>query len=288
MIDCTVVLATCDRKARVHETLQNVCGRPMPHPVIVVDNGSADGTAEYVRALHPQVTVIALPRNVGAAARNAGVRLAETRYVAFCDDDSWWQPGAIERAVELLERHPAVGLLNARVLVGDEEHLDPACGRMATSPLAKRSACPGFAIASFLAGASIVRRDAFLAAGGYHARYHIGAEESLLALDLLERGWELIYADDLVVRHEPYPNGRFPDQRRRMTLRNRLWTAWLRRSGRGAWRATLALAASGIRDRVARAALLDALRGAMWIVRERRPVHPHIEALLDALPHPPA
>jgi N-acetylglucosaminyl-diphospho-decaprenol L-rhamnosyltransferase len=286
MIDCTVVIATYNRRRTLHATLDRFGGRTMP--MIVIDNGSEDGSAPFVRAFHPKVTVVALPRNVGAAARNIGVQLAKTRYVAFCDDDCWWRPGAIARGAELLDAHAGVALLNARVLVGACERVDEACALMAASPLAKKTACRGRPIVSFLAGASIVRREAFIAAGGYHGRYHIGAEEPLLALDLIERGWELIYADDLVVHHYPCPSGRSPELRRRVTMRNRLWTAWLRRSWRGAWRATLALAAAACRDPTARAALLEALLGVPWVARERRPVQPCVEAMLDALPNPPA
>jgi GT2 family glycosyltransferase len=230
---------------------------------------------------------VRLTRNAGAAARTEGVRIATTRYVAFCDDDCWWRPGAIARAVALLDAHPEVALLNARVLVR-EERLDDACALMAASPIPKRTSCPGRAIASFLAGASVVRRDAFLEAGGYHERYHIGAEESLLALDLIARGWELIYVDDLVVHHEPHMSGRVPEGRRRLVLRNRLWTAWLRRSWRGAWRATARLAREGWRDPVALGALRDAVRGLPWVLRERRPIDAKVEALLDTLTELPA
>ncbi|MEA2687826.1 MAG: hypothetical protein QOD51_433, partial [Candidatus Eremiobacteraeota bacterium] len=68
---------------------------------------------------------------------------------------------------------------------------------------------------------------------------------------------------------------------------NRLWTAWLRRSPRGAWHSTVTLARQGWNDPVARAALREAVGGLPWILRERRPVDARVEALLDALPHPP-
>jgi GT2 family glycosyltransferase len=287
MSDCTIVIASFNRRQILDATLRRLTELPSAPPVIVVDNGSSDGTAAMVRERWPGVRLVALPENHGAAARNEGVRLATTRYVAFCDDDCWWHPGTIARAVALLDAHPGVALLNARVVVREDERLDEACALMAASPLPKRSACPGAAIASFLAGASVVRRDAFLAVGGYHARYHIGAEESLLALDLLARGWEMVYVDDLVVHHHPHPAGRVPERRRRLMLRNRLWTAWLRRSARGAWRATMRLLREGTRDPVARAALKDAVAGLPWVLRERRPVDRRVEALLDALPHPP-
>ncbi|OMQ15783.1 hypothetical protein A7K94_0207135, partial [Modestobacter sp. VKM Ac-2676] len=66
--------------------------------MIVVDNASADGTADAVRAATPRVDVLGLPANAGAVARTDGVRRATTPYVAFADDDSWWEPGALQRA----------------------------------------------------------------------------------------------------------------------------------------------------------------------------------------------
>lgn len=287
MIDCTIVLATYNRREVLDGTLARLTALPERPPVVVVDNGSTDGTAALVLERHPAVRLLRLPENVGAAARTEGVRLVATRYVAFCDDDCAWRPGAISRAVALLDAHREVALLNGRVVVRGERD-DEACALMAASPLPKRSGCPGRAIAAFMAGASVVRRDAYLAAGGFHARYHIGAEESLLALDLIDRGWELVYVEDLVVDHAPHAAGRRPEQRRRLVLRNRLWTAWLRRSWGGAWRATLRLVRCARRDPVARAALREALGGLPWVLRERRPVAPRVEALLDSLTELPA
>ncbi|HTJ27447.1 MAG TPA: glycosyltransferase family 2 protein [Candidatus Limnocylindria bacterium] len=287
MTDCTIVLATNNRRDALDETLTKLGALPERPPVIVVDNASTDGTAPLVKRRHPEVRVMRLSENIGAAARTEGVRRASTSYVAFCDDDCSWRPGAIERAVSLLDQHREVALLCARVLVR-AEHVDEACELMAASPLPKRSACPGSAIASFMAGASVVRRDAFLAAGGYHQRYHIGAEESLLALDLLADGWEMIYSDDLVVDHYPAAAGRAPERRRRLVMRNRLWTTWLRRSWGAAWRATFGLVRQGTRDPVARAALGDAVRGLPWVLRERRPVDPQVEALLEGVTELPA
>ena len=64
-----------------------------------------------------------------------------------------------------------------------------------------------------MAGTSVMRRDPFLSLGGYHERYHIGAEKSLLALDFLARGWEMIDVDDLIVYHYPHAAGRVPERR---------------------------------------------------------------------------
>jgi hypothetical protein len=67
-----------------------------------------------------------------------------------------------------------------------------------------------------------------------------------------------------------------------------LWTTWLRRSWWVVWRATLGLVRQGTRDPIARAALGDAVRGLPWVLRERRPVDPQVEALLEGLTDLPA
>ena len=273
MIDCTIVIASYNRRDVLDRTLAVLTGLPERPAIVVVDDGSSDGSSAMVRRRWAAVRLVELQQNCGAAAaRNAGAAFATTRYVAFCDDDCAWRAGALACAVRLLDAHPEVALLNARVVVGDDEHLDAACALMACSALPKRTGCPGRAIAAFMAGASVVRRDAFLAAGGYEARYHIGAEESLLALDLLARGWELLYLDDMVVHHRPHAAGRVPDRRRRIVMRNRLWTAWLRRSARGALRATMSLARQGLSDPIARSALRDAVRG-LGMDRARTAAH---------------
>jgi hypothetical protein len=119
-----------------------------------------------MRSQAPSAAVLEAGRDLGGAARNAGVAHASTPYVAFSDDDSWWAPGSLARATALLDDHPSVGLICARVLLGPEERLDPICRIMAASPLPRPDGMPGPCPAGFVACASVVRRGAFLEAGG--------------------------------------------------------------------------------------------------------------------------
>jgi GT2 family glycosyltransferase len=277
-----VVIATRNRGTELLGTLARLRALHEQPRIVVVDNGSTDGTAELVRARHPGVQVVGLRGNHGGAARTVGVRLVDSPYVAFCDDDSWWAPGALGRAVELLDRHPRLAVLAARVLVGPDERLDPVCDDMAHSPLPPTDDLPGPSVLGFIACGAVVRRVAFLEVGGFDVRLGVGGEEELLAVDLAARGWGLAYVEEVVAYHHPSPS-RDPSGRRRVQVRNALWSAWLRRPLGGAARQTAHLAALAMHQPGAWSGILLALLGLPWVLRERRPVHPELEAALRTL-----
>lgn len=278
----TIVMITRNRCREADRTL-HVLARLPEHPrVIVVDNGSVDGTADMVAARHPDVSLIALDDNLASAGRTLGVRAATTPYVAFSDDDSWWEPGALGRAADLLDAHPTLALVAGHILVGAAGHDDPVCAAMAHSPLPRPPGVPGVPVLGFLAGMSVVRRDAYLAVGGFDRRVGVGGEEAWVAADLAAAGWHLSYVPDVVARHEPSAQ-RDRGGRRRSDLRNALWFTWTRRPLTAAGRATATLLRTVPADRVTLHAVADALRGWGWVMRARRPVPPQIAAALDTL-----
>jgi GT2 family glycosyltransferase len=278
----SVVIATRNRGPELLGTLARLAALAERPRIVVVDNGSTDGTAELVQASHPGVQVVGLRRNRGGAARTVGARLVDTPYVAFSDDDSWWAPGALSRAVDLLERHPRLAVLAAKVLVGPEERLDPVCDEMAHSPLPSAPDLPGPPVLGFIACGAVVRRAAFLEVGGFDVRLGVGGEEELLSIDLAARGWGLAYVAEVVAHHHPSPS-RDPSGRRRVQVRNALWSAWLRRPLDGAARRTAHLAALALHQPGTSTGLLLAMLGLPWVLRERRPVPRELEAALRTL-----
>jgi GT2 family glycosyltransferase len=277
-----VVVITHQRRAELLLAVARLIDLPERPHVVVVDNGSTDGTADAVREQFPQVELIASPENLGAVGRNVGVGGLSTPYVAFCDDDTWWEPGSLRTAADVLEAHPRLAVVTARIVVEPAGVEDPVVPELRDSPVRGAPWLPGPALGSFLAGASVLRREAFLEVGGFSERLWLGGEEELMAGDLAAAGWELCYLPALTVHHQA-SRARDPHRRRRDGIRNTLWTTWLRRPLRPALRRTVHLLRTLPRDRVTARGLLAAVGGIPWVVRERRVLPPHAEARFAAL-----
>lgn len=277
----SIVLLTHNRVGELIRTLDKLLTMPEKPSVIVVDNASTDGTAAIVTQRYPQVQLVSLPRNIGGAGRNAGVRLATTPYVAFCDDDSWWEDGALDLAVEILDHYPDVAALCGRVLLGVDCREDPTCAEMARSPL-PADGLPGPALLGFIACAVVFRRDAYLQAGGYEARFFIGGEEELLTLDLAAAGWRLAYVPQLTVHHHPSPY-RDNIARQVIVIRNALWVAWLRLPPAWALRETWRIKRRAPSRDAWRGGLRQALGELRWVWRSRRMLPPQVAGLVRLL-----
>jgi GT2 family glycosyltransferase len=270
----SIVVLTFNRRVEVLRTLAMLTALSERAQIIVVDNASADGSAAAIAEQFPGVSLVRLHRNFGAAGRNFGVLAARTPYVAFCDDDTWWAPGSVARAVEILEAHPEVALTCARILIGDSRRLDWTSNRMANSPL-EADGLPGRAILGFMAGASVVRVSAFEQVGGYSDRLFLGCEEELMALDLAAQGWRMLYCDELIVHHYP-SQSRHARARDDLAARNAVWVACLRLP----WsevvrRARTLLRLRGVRMR----ALWQTAHGLPWVLSERRRIPLTVEGM---------
>jgi GT2 family glycosyltransferase len=273
--DVTVVVASRNRRDELLATIPR-----HEAPVVLVDNDSTDGSAEAVRTAFPEVTVLALDRNLGARGRTLGVARAGTPFVAFADDDSWWAPGDLARAVEIMRAHPRLALLNARILVGPEDRLDPVCAEMARSPLPAPPGAAGPPLLGFVACAAVVRTEAFEAVGGFDPVVRFPGEEERVALDLAAAGWELAYVDAVTIHHHPSPIRHAPARRPAAIWRSRLLTALMRRPASDVARALAGAVRAG------RPGIEGALRGLPDVpaaLRCRRPVPPRLRADLRTL-----
>jgi GT2 family glycosyltransferase len=123
---------------------------------------------------------------------------------------------------------------------------------------------------SFMAGASIVRRTAYLQVGGYDERFFIGGEEETLAVKLARMGWQMRYVPEIVMHHHPSTVN--APRLRHFGLRNTLVNCWLHRRFGSALRYTALLLSDTPKNRDFVLGLGLTLRALPWIVRERRPM----------------
>lgn len=98
------------------------------HEVILVDNGSSDGSQDLVRHEYPAVRLLELGRNLGfTGACNAGFRVAHGDYVALLNNDTEAHPAWLETLVDAFQRYPNAGILASKLLLFDRrDHIHAA------------------------------------------------------------------------------------------------------------------------------------------------------------------
>lgn len=273
--DISVVLLCYNCEGWVERTLKELLALPEKPKIIAVDNGSTDTTLDILKSYEGQVEIVATGRNIGGASRNTGVVYATTEYVAFADDDTVWAPGSLKKVVEYFKKYPKLAVINAKILVGDERRLDPISAEMGKSPLKDKDGLPGQVILSFMGGATAIRRRAYLDAGGYERKLFLGGEEELLASEVVRRGGEMRYIEDVVVYH--YPSNQSAEKLRPFGIRNALWFAWRRRSVPSALKWTKYIVTSTPKRMNFVKGILGFFKGLPWVIRTRDPLPDDLE-----------
>ena len=99
------------------------------HRVLVVDNGSGDGSLELLEEQFPQIPVIALPRNTGFChAVNVGIEASDTPYIILLNNDTKVYPGFVRALYDAIEARPRAFSVSARMLMWDRPDLLDGAG----------------------------------------------------------------------------------------------------------------------------------------------------------------
>ncbi|MFN8224463.1 MAG: glycosyltransferase family 2 protein [Gaiellales bacterium] len=156
--------------------------------VVVVDNGSRDGSAEHVKEHWPAVEVIRIPENIGvAAALNRAVAAGDTEYLALLNNDIELEPDWLGELVAALDTHPEAAAASGKLLRYHEREIIDSAGDLLlwSSAVLNRGAGerdrgqfdePGRVFAA-CAGAALYRRSAFELVGGFDESFFAYAED---------------------------------------------------------------------------------------------------------------
>lgn len=190
--DVTVVCVTYNSRALIETMAGHV--RAFPH-LVVIDNGSSDGTADEVRRVLPRARVIARATNSGfGAANNEAVRDVQTRFALLLNPDCEIHADSVQRLLDCMQQHPTAGIVA------------PQTWRTATTPqMCYRQAffepsrsspyqVPAQVVsAQWLHGCCyLVRLDAFRGVGGFDETFFLYYEDDDLCLRMSQAGHELL------------------------------------------------------------------------------------------------
>ncbi|MEH2437455.1 MAG: glycosyltransferase [Nostoc sp.] len=122
----SVIIPTYRRANLVGQTIESVLAQTYTdYEVIVVNDGSTDKTVEVLYQFGDKITVIQQKNKGVSAARNAGIRVAQGRYIAFVDDDDLWLPNKLEKQIACLESHLNIGLVYSDMFCFNENGVLP-------------------------------------------------------------------------------------------------------------------------------------------------------------------
>lgn len=207
-----------------------------PTEVIVVDNGSTDGSVEEL-GRYPGITFVAHGKNDGpCVARNIGLRAAKGPYVFFLDSDALLGKNALNVLVPQLESDTSIGLIGCRIDNYHKRRID----QWIYAQDFERRTHQRFETYSFSAAGALARKDLLLAVGGFSERLAIYNEEVDLSIRLVQAGKKVMYDSASRVLHRPAVTGRAPGRDYwRLQLRNWIWIFFRYYPGLQAWRRAL-------------------------------------------------
>ncbi|HJU09963.1 MAG TPA: glycosyltransferase family A protein, partial [Candidatus Binataceae bacterium] len=209
MPEVSVIIPTYNRWPMVSEAVASVVAQEgVDFELIVVDDGSTDETGERLHCWVQKLTtthpfrIVRIPNRGPAAARNLGVKLANSAMIAFLDSDDLWQPGKLQRQVTYMRANPECGIsqteetwLRRGVRVNPGKRHLKRSGDLFFDSLRTCLVSPS---------AVIMRTDTFRAAGGFDEDLRAAEDYDLWLRLLIDLPVELLPAP-LVIRRAGHP-----------------------------------------------------------------------------------
>lgn len=176
-VDISVVIPLYNKEREIGRTLRSVLAQTLPpREVIVVDDGSTDGSAAAVEAAaSPLIRLVRQPNAGVAAARNRGMREARSEWVALLDGDDVWHEGYLAEIARLIDRYPGCGAYATAFGLRTAKGLTPA-------PVPEREGIVDFFRESMTryvltSSSATLRRTTALAIGGFPEGMKIGEDQ---------------------------------------------------------------------------------------------------------------
>ncbi len=213
----SIIILTCNQQSVLRRCLDSLL--PSVHninsEIIIVDNGSTDGTTEMLSAFFPTIKVIVNPENLGVAmARNQGIKASTGKYILILDNDTIVNHEAIAGMLDYIQSHPEAGVVACRLLNSDktvQQSLKPYPGLMIklhnvlgikgretifpTSP-------DGTIHPTYVIGAcQMFRRQIIENIGMLDSRIFYGPEDADFCIRATKAGYKICYLPNFSIEH---------------------------------------------------------------------------------------
>ena len=215
MPDLSIIIVSFNARADLDRCLESLHAAPpaVTHEILVVDNGSTDGSADAARRW-PRVQAIEAGGNLGfARANNIGIRASSGAAILLLNSDTIVPPGAIDRLIAELDRHPEAAVVGPR-LVDGSGRAELSFGRMispwnelrqkrlgrraaAVEALTRHAHYPDWVSGACL----LVRRAEVEAVGGLDERYFMYTEDVDFCAAIRARGRKILFVPGVEVMH---------------------------------------------------------------------------------------
>jgi GT2 family glycosyltransferase len=235
----SVIVVTWNGRHHLLECLDSLAAQSWrDFEVVLVDNGSTDGSADFVTARYPWVKVVALPENTGfARGNNVGLENAVGEYVVTLNNDTWVDPGWLAALVAAANAHPEAGMVSSRICsYADPEVIDSMGVKMTGDGMSRgayrnrrfRQLGLSGTIEILLpsACAALYRRSMIEEIGFFDEDFFAYCEDTDLGLRGRHSGWTAVVSTDAVVRHKySGTGGAFTPTKLYLVERNHYWVA---------------------------------------------------------------
>lgn len=219
----SVVTLCWNRKKDILESLHGIFNIDYENlEVIVVDNGSTDGTCEAVSEQFPEVKLLKMYKNIGIEAYNIGFKNAGGEYIVILDDDSFPHPQAVKRMVKQFEADEKLGIVAFDVrnyyqydeVVNSEVEEEP-----------KKAEAEEYYMAFNGAGAG-VRKALLEQIGFYPEEFFLYWNEQDTAFRVWDAGYQVVFFADIVSYHKYSPKNRVSWRAPYYYTRNAFFLIW--------------------------------------------------------------
>lgn len=225
--DClvSVVIATWNRKSELRNTLRHYQGQSYQKiEIIVVDNGSTDGTADMIAKEFPTVRLIKLNENLGVKAYNIGMKESRGQIVVVSDNDSYLEPTGVQKIIHKFQQgSPKLAVAACEIVYLPHN----AVYQWYPHPVDKRGPkADGYPSHLFIGAGAAIKKEILEKVGYYPEEFFLYMNEVDLCTRIIGAGYEVRYFPDIVAYHRWTDASRAKDRTRLLSFRNIIWYYW--------------------------------------------------------------